>query len=192
MVECFWQRVGVSHSLRLSIVKYCLQPRSWAKGGDAKVRKSHSLEEIIRAVLPVVEAGGYDLIDAVWGSSFNRRTLTLFVDKPGGVLLDECQSLSRKIGDLLDERELVAGSYVLEVSSPGAERPLKGPQDYIRFEGRYALVRTREPLPEVGTAEVYGYLRGLAAEAVMLEVAEGKVISIPLAQIAKARLAIKF
>lgn len=156
------------------------------------MRKSHSLEEIIQAVEPVVEAGGYDLIDVVWGSSFNRRTLTLFVDKPSGVLLDECQSLSRQIGDLLDEHELVTGSYVLEVSSPGAERPLKKTRDFERFVGRYALIMTREPLQDVGATEVYGYLRGLEAEAVICEVADGKIVHIPLAQIAKARLAIKF
>lgn len=156
------------------------------------MRKSHSLQEIIQAVEPVIEAGGYHLIDAVWGSSFNRRTLTLYVDKSTGVLLDECQSLSRQIGDLLEERELVAGSFVLEVSSPGAERPLKDTRDYDRFEGRYARILTREPLQDVGATEIYGYLRGLAEDAVMCEVADGKVVHIPLAQIAKARLAIKF
>lgn len=156
------------------------------------MKKSHSLEAIVAAVEPVVTAEGYDLIDAVWGSSFNRRTLTLFVDKPSGVLLDECQSLSRQIGTLLDECELIAGSYVLEVSSPGAERPLKTARDFERFVGRYALIITREHSPVVGTSQVYGYLRGLEADAIMIEVARGKVIHIPLAQITKARLAIKF
>lgn len=156
------------------------------------MKKSHSMEAIIAAVEPVVEAEGYDLIDVVWGSSFNRRTLTFFVDKPSGVLLDECQSLSRQLGTLLDECELVTGSYVLEVSSPGAERPLREARDFERFSGRYALIITRDSLPELGTSQVYGHLRGLAADEVMIEVADGKVIHIPLAQITKARLAIKF
>lgn len=156
------------------------------------MRKSRSLEAIIAAIEPIVEAGGYDLIDVVWGSSFNRRTLTVFVDKPGGVLLDECQSLSRQIGDLLDETDLITGSYVLEVSSPGAERPLRNPKDYERFVGRYALICTREPLAEVGSTQVYGYLRDLAGATVKLELAEDRIIHIPLDQITKARLAIKF
>jgi ribosome maturation factor RimP len=156
------------------------------------VRKSHSLQELAQVVTPVIEAEGYHLVDIVWGSSFNRRTLTFFIDKRDGVLLDDCQSLSRRLGELLEERELVSGSYVLEVSSPGAERPLKGAQDFELFLGRYALIRTQDPLPESGTTETYGYLRGLVGEAVLCELADGAVVNIPLTQITKARLAIKF
>ncbi|NLW18006.1 MAG: ribosome maturation factor RimP [Firmicutes bacterium] len=156
------------------------------------MKGSHSLEAITAAIEPIVKAGGYELIEVIWGSSYNRRTLTVFVDKPGGVLLDDCQTLSRQIGALLDESELVAGSYVLEVSSPGAERRLKGAKDFERFAGRYALIITREPIPEVGGTQVYGYLRGLADDAaVKLELEDAGVIHIPMDQITKARLAIK-
>lgn len=156
------------------------------------MRKPHKLESIIEAVEPVIKAEGYDLVDVVWGSSFNRRALTFFVDKLSGVLLDECQAISHRIGILLEERDLVAGSYVLEVSSPGAERPLKETSDFERFAGRYALIVTREPLPEAKNNQVFGYLRGLLDDVVMVEVEAGKVIHIPLAEISKARLAIKF
>lgn len=156
------------------------------------MKKSHNLESVIAAVEPVINAEGYDLVDVVWGSSFNRRALTFFVDKPSGVLLDECQSISRQIGTILDEHELVAGSYMLEVSSPGAERPLKETSDFERYSGRYALIITREPLPETKTNQVFGYLRGLAVDALMVEVEDEKVVQIPLAEITKARLAIKF
>ncbi len=156
------------------------------------MKKPQNLDAIVAAIEPIVTAGGYDLIEVVWGTPFNRRTLTVFVDKPGGILVDECRSLSRQIGDLLEERDLVKGSYVLEVSSPGAERPLKDLKDYERFAGRYALICTREPLPETGRDQVYGYLRGLTDSAVKLEIAEDRIIHIPLNQISKARLAIKF
>lgn len=156
------------------------------------MRKPHKLESIIEAVEPVIKAEGYYLVDVVWGSSFNRRALTFFVDKPSGVLLDECQAISHQIGILLEERDLVAGSYVLEVSSPGAERPLKETSDFERFSGRYALIVTREPLPEAKNNQVFGYLRGLLDDVVMVEVEAGKVIHIPLVEISKARLAIKF
>ena len=157
------------------------------------MKRTQSLEELIRVIEPLVEASGYSLIDVVWGSAYGRRTLSVTIYKPEGVLISDCQSLSRAIGKKLDELDLVKGSYVLEVSSPGAERPLKQALDYERFVGRYALIHTREPIAAGQTTELYGYLRGLEDNTdVLLEVADRETIKIPLSQIAKARLAIKF
>lgn len=154
--------------------------------------KSGGIPALIELIEPLVRERGYDLVDLVWGNSFRRRTLAAYIDKPGGVLVDDCQSLAREIGKFLDEQDLVQSSYVLEVSSPGAERPLKTDKDFLYFVGRYALVRTKEPLEEIGRNEVYGYLRGLMEDRVLLETEQGVQLSIPRENIAKARLAIKF
>lgn len=156
------------------------------------MRKSHKIEDIQQAIEPTVEMAGYQLIDLVWGTAFNRRTLTLFVDKPGGILLEECQSLARQVGDFIEAEDLVAGTYVLEVSSPGAERRLKTAADYVMFTGRYARILTSAPIEGLGTYEMHGYLRGFAEDAVLCETEAGELVSIPLGQITTARLAIKF
>ncbi|MGI6343718.1 MAG: ribosome maturation factor RimP [Bacillota bacterium] len=153
--------------------------------------KSASLDELTQVIKPVVEELGYNLIEVAWGSQFRRRTLTLYVDKPGGVLLEDCQLLSRQVGELLDSRELISGSYVLEVSSPGAERPLKRDRDFEYFTGRYVFIRTRNPLPDLSTTEVYGTLRGLVDGKVAVESEQGQLLQIPREEIVKARLAIK-
>lgn len=153
---------------------------------------SASIPEITQLIEPVVRGKDYFLVEVAWGTAFRRRTLTVYIDKPEGVQLDDCQLLAREIGDLLDEQNLIPGSYALEVSSPGAERPLKKDDDFLHFQGRYALIRTKETLAGIGSSEVYGYLRGLENGYVLLETELGQQLQIAMDSIAKARLAIKF
>jgi len=154
--------------------------------------KSASIPEITQLIEPLVLEKGYSLVEVAFGTAFRRRTLTVYIDKPDGVQVADCQALAREIGDLLEEQAAVNGSYVLEVSSPGAERPLKSDRDFLHFQGRYALIRTREPLPDLGKDEVYGFLRGLQDESVLLETEQGQHLQIQRDNIIKARLAIKF
>lgn len=154
--------------------------------------KSAGIPTIAALVEPLVQEKGYSLLEVVWGNAWQRRTLTVYIDKPGGVQVDDCQSLARDIGQLLDSEDLVQGAYLLEVSSPGAERPLKQDSDFLHFQGRYALIRTKAPLAEVGTVEIYGLLRGLEDQVVLLETEQGQLLRIARDDIAKARLAIKF
>ncbi len=154
--------------------------------------KTASLEELAQVIEPIVGEFGYSLVEVAWGTAFRRRSLTVFIDRPEGVDLDDCSKLSSQISQHLDEQELVAGSYVLEVSSPGAERPLKTEADYARFRGKYAKVQVREPLPGAKGTEYYGTLLGLTDGALELQVTDDQILRIPVEQILKARLAIKF
>ena len=91
------------------------------------------IEELLR---PLIEAEGYDLILAEYLSG--SKILRLFVDKEGGISLDDCTTVSHLVGDVLDADGMmqgVDGSYKLEVSSPGLDRPLVRPKDFIRFVG---------------------------------------------------------
>lgn len=154
--------------------------------------KTADLEVLFAEIEKQLAELGFSLVDLSWGTPFNRRTLTVYADKPGGLYIEDCQLLSSRISEMLDSKELVAGTYVLEVSSPGAERPLKKDRDFAYFKGRYVLVRTKAPLPEVGTTEIFGFLGDLTDSHLELNQEDGNRLLIPREQIAKARLAIKF
>jgi ribosome maturation factor RimP len=111
--------------------------------------------------------------------------LRLYVDRDGGITLEEITRVSRVVGELLDVHDLISSSYTLEVSSPGLTRELKGLRDYERYTGRLVRLTTRGIWQ--GKQVHRGILKGLANEEVSL--AEGEaLVRIPLGEIAKARL----
>ncbi|MHB8764708.1 MAG: ribosome maturation factor RimP [Deferrisomatales bacterium] len=93
---------------------------------------------------PVISALGYELVDAQVGLVGRRVVIRLLVDRPGGITLGECAELSREVGPHLDVADLLHGSYALEVSSPGIQRPVKRAADFERFRGERVLIRTHE------------------------------------------------
>ena len=141
------------------------------------------LEELIR---PLVESQGGDLVDLQYGMpKRGRGFLRLFVDRPGGITIEELTRINRIVGGLLEVHDVIPGAYTLEVSSPGLTRALKKPQDYQRFVGRLARVTTRAPWE--GRQVHRGILQGLEDDLVCLK--EGEALSrIPLQDIARARL----
>jgi ribosome maturation factor RimP len=120
--------------------------------------------------------------------------LRVFVDKEGGVTLDDCADVSREISAQLDVEDVIQTAYRLEVSSPGLDRPLKKPQDYQRFQGRLAKIKMLEKLDPDGRGHerktFIGKLMGLEGEVVKLMQTDrkGGVIDLPLADIEKAHL----
>jgi ribosome maturation factor RimP len=135
---------------------------------------------------PLAEGQGLELVDLeLHRARRGRTTLRIFLDRPGGVTLDEITRFSRVAGELLDVHDLIPESYNLEVSSPGLTRELKKPRDYERYAGRLVRLTTRSPIN--GRQVHVGILRGLEADTVTLE-EEGRTWSIPLGEIARARL----
>jgi ribosome maturation factor RimP len=112
--------------------------------------------------------------------------MRLFVDKPGGVTLEDCAAVSRELSDLLDVRLPELGPYHLEVSSPGPNRPLSRPSDFERFRGRRAKIRTRVPI--AGQKNFSGTIEGLSDGAVRLNTGR-TTIAIAVESISKAHLA---
>jgi ribosome maturation factor RimP len=141
------------------------------------------LESLIQ---PYLAAQGVDLVEVEFHQPRRgRATLRLYVDREGGITLDEITRVSRVVGELLDVHDLISSSYTLEVSSPGLTRELKGPRDYERYTGRLVRLTTRGIWE--GKQVHRGILKGLANEEVSL--AEGEaLVRIPLQEIAKARL----
>lgn len=141
------------------------------------------LEELIR---PLVESQGGDLVELQYGRpKRGRGILRLFVDRPGGISIEELARISRMVGGLLEVHDVIPGAYTLEVSSPGLTRELKKPEDYQRYVGRLVRVTTRAAWE--GRQVHSGILQGLKDDQVCLKEGES-VFCIPLDEIARARL----
>jgi ribosome maturation factor RimP len=135
---------------------------------------------------------GYELYDLSLAGGAGHPTLRIRIDKPDGVTLDDCERVSKALGALLDQADPLPVRYDLEVSSPGAERPLRNLEEYRRFVGKRANVRYRTGESE-RVAE--GLLTAVSEMAIELQLRERKAattVAIPLNDILAARLAIEF
>jgi ribosome maturation factor RimP len=142
-------------------------------------------ERLFAILEPAVGAMGFELadIDAHLG---RRGLLRLYIDREGGVTLDDCQRVSEQIGALLDVEDPLPGSYVLEVSSPGFDRRLRKLVHFERFSGEQAKVELRDA--REGRRNFTGRLVGVEGSDVLLEV-DGELTRLPFGDIAVARLA---
>ena len=113
------------------------------------------------------------------------QMLRVYIDKEGGVTVDDCERVSHQISGLLDVEEAVEGSYVLEVSSPGLDRPLVSERDFERFRGHDVRLRTDRAIE--GQRNFRGLLHGMRDGRVVIE-ADGREIILPFERIEKARL----
>jgi ribosome maturation factor RimP len=138
---------------------------------------------------PIVEGEGLELVDVEYKKEGANWFLRIFIDKPEGVDIDDCGRVSEKMSDLLDEVDPIPTSYFLEVSSPGAERPLKKPSDYERSIGKHVYISTYEPVDGQKTFE--GVLAAYDGETITIQEAKAsKTLSVE--SIASARLAVVF
>ena len=150
---------------------------------------SKDIARIVRELAePLVEAEGMELVDVEYLQERGRWLLRLTIDKPGGITLDDCQTISRQVERVLDVEDPIDVPYSLEVSSPGIERPLKKEADFERFAGRLAEVRTARAIGEPPRRNYKGRLLGIdEVRTVRIEV-EGKVYELPFDEVAKAKL----
>ena len=148
--------------------------------------KEEVIARLTELMQPVFEAQGVELVDLQYNRPRRGRgTLRLFLDQPGGITLEVLTRMSRVVSELLDVHDLIPGSFTLEVSSPGATRALKKPDDYRRYTGRLVRITTRAPWE--GRQVHRGILQGLENDEVCLLEGERR-LRIPLEEIAKARL----
>jgi ribosome maturation factor RimP len=160
-------------------------------GGNALAQS-----EVARAVRDValrVTAGrGFELVDVEIKKGKGGQLVRLYVDKEGGIGLDELESVSHEVSAILDAEDPIAGAYTLEVSSPGLDRPLKEEKDFRRFVGKLARISSYEPVE--GRRHWTGRLLSVedGTVTVRLESEKDAVCAIPLAKIASARLEVEF
>jgi ribosome maturation factor RimP len=147
------------------------------------------LKEIEQLIEPVLADMGIELVDVDFSSEQSRRILRIYADRPTGIKLDDCAMVSREIGDLLDVKELLQNRYVLEVSSPGLNRPLKKEKDFLRAVGQKIKVKTAVPLK--GSRNFVGVLQSFESDTLQLKL-DDTVVLIPKQDVKKANLVFNF
>lgn len=144
------------------------------------------VEEMAR---PVTDQLGLELVDVEFKKEGGNWFLRVFIDKPEGITHEDCQAVSEKISDLLDEKDPIEQNYFLEVSSPGIERPLKKVADFEKY--RDSLVNISTFMPIEGQKTFQGKLQGVEEGSVVITVNQKRLL-IPFDKISSARLAIEF
>ena len=160
----------------------------------AKIKGDIS-SQVSDIAMPILDSMQLELVEIEFGKIGRDAVLRLFIDKEGGVTLDDCADLSRELSLILDVEEIIPVNYSLEVSSPGLDRPLKKNEDYHRYTGRLVKLRTYEPFADdAGNKRktFLGTLEGLQDGLVRITLKEGQTASIPLERVAKANLEFEF
>ncbi|MFO7832217.1 MAG: ribosome maturation factor RimP [Desulfuromonadaceae bacterium] len=155
-------------------------------------------KQVEELATPIVADFGLELVDVEYRQQGHQWLLCLYIDKDGGVTLDDCANFSRELSTLLDVEDVVPTAYRLEVSSPGLDRPLKKKDDFVRFAGETVKVKTRsllDPDERGYTRKTFvGVLHGLDGEHVVVEQndnAGGRAL-LPLRDIDKANIEPQF
>lgn len=153
------------------------------------------VEKITELVTPIIEAKNFSLWDVEFVKEGRDMFLRIFIDKPGGITIDDIVEATNEISEMLDvvEPDPIPEAYMLEISSPGAERPLKTEEDLLWAQGQYVHVSLYQKLD--GVKDYEGDLVSITEEALTLNYLDKtrkKSVEIPRDMVAKARLAIKF
>ncbi|PLS16713.1 ribosome maturation factor RimP [Bacillus sp. M6-12] len=155
---------------------------------------SKKVTEIVEElVTPVLDELGLELVEVEYVKEGKNWFLRVFIDKDSGVDIEECGIVSERLSEKLDELDPIPQNYFLEVSSPGAERPLKKDKDFQKAIGKNVFIKTYEPID--GEKEFEGVLSSFDGSEVTVEVrikTRKKTIVIPYEKVAKARLAVTF
>ena len=139
---------------------------------------------------PILADLGLELVEVEFRREAQGWVLRVYMDRPGGVTLQDCQRVSEELGDHLDVEDVIDHPYHLEVSSPGLDRPLTRDADFLTFAGKAARITTREAV--AGQKNFRGLLAGLEAGTVLLDLPDGRRVAIPRGLITRARLQPEF
>jgi ribosome maturation factor RimP len=143
-------------------------------------------ERLIVLIEPLVERLGYELVELEYSAGRTSAVVRLFIDRPEGIKVEDCERASREAAALLDVEDPIPTAYTLEVSSPGFDRVLRKPAHFVRFAGERVFVELK--VPRAGRRRYTGTLLAVDDVGITLEVDKEKV-EVPFAEIGKARLA---
>ncbi|HBO3782938.1 TPA: ribosome maturation factor RimP [Pseudomonas aeruginosa] len=151
---------------------------------------SSKLEQLQALLAPVVEALGYE---CCWGVEFisqgRHSVLRVYIDRPEGILIDDCEAVSRQVSGILDVEDPISGEYTLEVSSPGMDRPLFTLEQFAKHAGEQVKIRLRSPYE--GRRNYQGILRGVEEQDVVVLVDDHEYL-LPIDSIDKANIIPRF
>lgn len=146
-------------------------------------------EQVMEFSQPVVERLGLELVDVEFVKEGASWYLRVYIDKPGGIEVDDCQAVSGQVSDLLDQHDPITQAYYLEVSSPGLDRSLKKDKDFEKYTGELIKLNTYAPLD--GKKSFTGKLLGLQDDGIHLEV-NGQERVFPREKVSSVKLEISF
>lgn len=144
-------------------------------------------EEIL---LPIVEEYGFELVDVEYVKEGGTWYLRTYIDKEGGISIDDCEKVSRRMSDILDEKDYIDDTYIMEVSSPGLGRPLKKEKDFKRSLGKEVDIRTYRMIDK--QKEFTGILKDYDKDTVTIELENETLKTFEKGDIALIRLAFDF
>lgn len=147
------------------------------------------VDRVKEIVTPIVESEGFELLDVEYIKGKRRSILRLIIDKEGGVTIGDCKRVSERVETKLDVLDPIPSSYILEVSSPGVERPLRTQRDFCRKKGRKVRIKTYTAIGE--RKEFLGRIHDVGEDYV--EIIEGeRILKIPISSIEKAIVEVEF
>ena len=156
-----------------------------------KMSRKEEYEQKAEALLsPIVESNGFELVDVEYVKEAGNWYLRGYIDKPGGITVNDCETVSRAFSDKLDEDDFIEDSYIMEISSPGLDRPLKKEKDFARSLGEEVEVRTYRAIDR--QKEFIGILKDYDKDTVTIEYEDGETMTFDKADIALIRLAFDF
>ena len=159
------------------------------KAGGKMSRKEEYEQKAEAMLAPIVESNGFELVDVEYVKEAGTWYLRGYIDKPGGITVNDCETVSRAFSDKLDEDDFIEDSYIMEISSPGLDRPLKKEKDFARSIGKLVEIRTYRPIEK--QKEFCGELTAYDNNSVTIE-EEGTPRTFDKKDIALVRLAIEF
>ena len=153
--------------------------------------KREVYEQKTEAILiPIMEELGFELVDVEYVKEGSTWYLRTYIDKPGGISIDDCEVVSRRLSDILDEKDYIDEAYIMEVSSPGLGRPLKKEKDFKRSLGEEVEIRTYRMVNK--QKEFTGILTAYDETTVTIELEDGTLKTFEKGDIALIRLAFDF
>ncbi len=153
-------------------------------------KKVNYEEKTEKLVLPIIEENNFELVDVEYVREGGNYFLRVYIDKEGGITIDDCEVVSRSLSDLLDEDDFIPDAYILEVSSPGLGRPLKKEKDFDRNIGKEVEVKLYKQINK--QKEYSGILVSYDTDKIELEIDEDETMEILRSNIALIRLAFDF
>lgn len=157
-------------------------------GCHVSAAESSTVTQIRSFAEPLIEEKGLELVEIQFRREQHGWVLRFFIDREEGVSLDDCTNVSREISAYLEVEDLIDHAYHLEVSSPGAERPLKSKRDYQRFVGKKARIKLSEPMKQYKEQKTFvGLLQGIKENTLLLD-CDNNTVELDIGNISKARL----
>lgn len=141
-------------------------------------------------LIPILEEKGYEMVDVEYVKEGSNWYLRAYVDKPGGITINDLESVSRRLSDLLDEEDFISDAYILEVSSPGLGRPLKKDRDFDRNIGEEIEVHLYRSLN--GNKQYVGLLKSYDKDTITIEDEDGSEINLDRVNVSLVKLTIDF